>query len=98
MAPLGRDSPVTARAYRVEGRVQGVGFRMFVRQAARDLGISGWVRNLPDGAVEAFGQGQAGELERFEKLLGQGPPLARVDALVADQRDTTDAASFRILP
>jgi len=62
----------------VEGRVQGVGFRYFVRAQALELGLRGWVRNRPDGSVEAAAAGPGGALDRLEAFLLQGPPRARV--------------------
>ncbi|MCA9322764.1 MAG: acylphosphatase [Planctomycetes bacterium] len=70
----------------VRGRVQGVGFRWFVRKTANRLGIDGWVRNLPDGAVEAFVQGDDPALETMKEELSRGPRLARVDDLVWNAR------------
>ncbi|GLC27210.1 acylphosphatase [Roseisolibacter agri] len=67
---------------RVEGRVQGVGFRWFVREAAVGLGLSGWVRNLPDGSVEVLAAGDATALATLRTRLAEGPPHARVDRLV----------------
>lgn len=67
----------------VRGRVQGVGFRYFVRQAARELGLRGWVRNLPDGSVELEAEGDEAQLEALEERLRQGPALARVQAVDA---------------
>jgi acylphosphatase len=61
------------RRYLVEGHVQGVGYRYFAVRLARDLGLTGWVRNLADGRVEALGQGGEAELERFETGLQRGP-------------------------
>ena len=69
------------RAYRVTGRVQGVGFRAFVRHAARELGLAGWVRNEPDGTVAAEASGDPESLRRFEQRLRGGPPASRVDAV-----------------
>lgn len=69
------------RAYRVEGRVQGVGFRAFVRRRARDLGLDGWVRNAADGTVEAEAAGDRASLEAFEDHLRVGPPAGRVTGL-----------------
>jgi acylphosphatase len=66
------------RRYRIEGRVQGVGFRWFVTRAAQQLGVVGWVRNLPDGAVLCEAQGEAGVLARLEDELRRGPAFARV--------------------
>ena len=65
----------------VSGRVQGVGFRYFVARAARGLGLSGYVRNLPDGAVEVAAAGDRAALESLAALLEQGPPGAVVEAV-----------------
>ncbi len=63
----------------ITGRVQGVSFRDFTRRKALSLGISGWVRNLPDGrSVEVEAEGDRGKLEELTKLLKQGPPLSTV--------------------
>ncbi|MFH1965909.1 MAG: acylphosphatase [Acidobacteriota bacterium] len=62
----------------IKGKVQGVGFRYFVVKEAQNLGLSGWVRNLPDGSVEARAEGQAESLEIFESSLKQGPSWSRV--------------------
>jgi len=59
--------------------VQGVGFRFFTEAAAAREGIHGWVRNLPDGTVEAVAEGDAYAVERFERSLRHGPPGARVE-------------------
>ena len=67
---------------RVEGRVQGVGFRWFVRERARRLGLSGWVRNLPDGSVEVAASGDSQEVQMLREALAKGPPGANVRALV----------------
>ena len=67
---------------RVEGRVQGVGFRWFVRETAVGLGLGGWVRNLPDGSVEVSAVGDAAALERLRERLLAGPRHARVERLV----------------
>lgn len=64
---------------RITGMVQGVGFRWFVRERARRLGLSGWVRNLPDGSVEVAASGEAGQLELLRNELRRGPNGARVD-------------------
>lgn len=86
------------RSYRVKGRVQGVGFRQFTALRARELGLVGWVRNLPDGSVEAEAQGEEKALADFEKLLRRGPQLARVDLLeVAAQSEIKGAVGFNIL-
>ncbi|HEX8943922.1 MAG TPA: acylphosphatase [Gemmatimonadaceae bacterium] len=72
----------------VRGRVQGVGFRWFVREAARELGLSGWVRNRPDGAVEVAAEGASVMLARLRAELGEGPPGAHVTSV--DDLDSLD--------
>ena len=72
---------LVARRYVVSGRVQGVGFRYFAQTTASRVGLHGWVRNLPDGRVEAAAEGDADAMGRFEQALRHGPPGARVDQL-----------------
>lgn len=62
----------------VRGHVQGVGFRWFVRQRARELGLRGWVRNRSDGTVEVEAEGERSALERLRGSLAAGPPGAQV--------------------
>ena len=73
--------------YRVRGRVQGVGFRWFVLQAARAEGLSGWVRNVADGSVEALASGDAAALARFRDALASGPPRSRVETVEESAAD-----------
>lgn len=63
----------------ISGRVQGVYFREFTRQEAEKLGIKGWVRNLPDGCVEAVFEGSDEALEKMIAWCRQGSPRSRVD-------------------
>ena len=65
----------------LRGRVQGVGFRWFTRHVARDLGVAGRVRNLPDGAVEVHAAADPETLARFIERLREGPPASRVTAV-----------------
>jgi acylphosphatase len=65
----------------VSGRVQGVGFRWFVVEAARALNLAGRVRNLPDGTVEVCASGPEPALRELEALVAMGPLGARVDAV-----------------
>jgi acylphosphatase len=71
--------------YLIEGRVQGVGFRYFTRRSARRLGLEGFVRNLPDGSVEAVALGTDEALTAFEECLRQGPPGSRVDSVRSEE-------------
>lgn len=68
-----------ARRFLIRGRVQGVGFRFFAESVAAREGLHGWVRNRPDGCVEARAEGEAEAIERFERAVRHGPPSARVD-------------------
>jgi acylphosphatase len=68
----------------LNGRVQGVGFRYFVRQQAEDLGLPGWVRNLRTGGVELVAEGERVVLEELVAALRHGPPGARVDDVNLD--------------
>jgi acylphosphatase len=63
---------------RVSGRVQGVGFRYFVAREARRLGLVGWVRNTPDGAVELTAEGAEAALQELVDRCHDGPPSATV--------------------
>lgn len=64
----------------VRGGVQGVGFRYFVWQQARSLGLTGWVRNLMNGNVEVLAEGSRLHLEQLAAALRSGPPAADVKA------------------
>lgn len=63
------------------GRVQGVGFRWFVLRQALELGIVGWVSNLPDGRVEVVGRGPKESMIEFERRIRRGPRLAQVGSV-----------------
>ncbi len=69
---------------RVSGRVQGVGFRYWTADEARALGLVGYVRNLPDGGVEALFEGPAEIVQVMVEKMREGPALARVKNLVRD--------------
>ena len=73
-----------ARTLFISGRVQGVGFRYFTRDAATREGLTGWVRNLPDGRVEVLVEGEAEAVTRIERALRAGPRGARVDTVYVD--------------
>ena len=79
MESLGRITPSgTILHVIVHGRVQGVGFRWFVRTEARRLGLAGWVRNVPDGTVELRASGSAQFLSALEQAIQRGPEGAAV--------------------
>ena len=69
-----------ARRFVISGRVQGVGFRWFVHDAASREGVTGWVTNLFDGRVEAFVEGDADAVTRVERALRSGPPVPASNA------------------
>jgi len=69
---------IVARRFTISGRVQGVGFRWFAKDVAAREGVAGWVRNEPDGRVEALVEGEAEAVTRVERALRTGPHGARV--------------------
>ena len=75
----------------IRGVVQGVGFRWFARQEAHALGLSGWVKNRADGAVEIVADGDPKALETFRARVSEGPPGARVEAVEAIEGAADDA-------
>lgn len=75
-----------ARRLIVTGRVQGVFFRLETRRAAERLGANGWVRNLPDGTVEALIEGERQTVEALTDWCRQGPPRSRVEAVQVEPR------------
>ena len=88
---------VLLRAYRVTGRVQGVGFRWFTSRAAKELGISGTVQNHPDGSVRVHARGALAVLDQLEATITRGPVAARVEAVERVQpSQTVKADGFRI--
>ena len=88
---------LSARRFVVSGRVQGVGFRFFVEDAARREGVGGWVRNLPDGRLEAFAEGDLEAVDRFEAKIRRGPPAARVEAVEAsDELPSMRTRTFEV--
>lgn len=89
---------MTARArVRVTGRVQGVFFRQATVEMAEGLGLCGWVRNLPDGTVEALFEGEKALVEQAIAWCHHGPPRAAVDDLVIEWLDgPAECAGFVI--
>jgi acylphosphatase len=86
-----RDQPEQIELYAVvRGRVQGVGFRYFVVQKARELGLHGYARNESDGSVEVVAQGSRVALERLLIHLQRGPSAAEVEAVDSTWRERTE--------
>jgi acylphosphatase len=71
-------APIRIR-FRFIGRVQGVSFRQFIRNRSAALALGGFVRNLPDGTVEAEIEGEPESIAELERALHQEHPLARID-------------------
>ena len=85
-----------ARHVSVTGRVQGVFFRAWMREQAEALGVTGWVRNCSDGAVEAYAEGDAGDVEELIDLMREGPPGADVGHVDVDTADLEGLNGFEI--
>ena len=81
----------------VTGRVQGVWFRDSMRREAERLGLAGWVRNLPDGNVEAVFEGAADAVEQLTDWCYHGPPGARVVLVVPRDEPPQGLTGFRIV-
>jgi acylphosphatase len=89
---------VTVLRLRIEGAVQGVGFRAFVVQEARKLGLDGWVRNRSDGTVEALVSGETKQVEALVAACMRGPPGARVTNLELKTAEAPAEKGFRSRP
>lgn len=94
---VGAGAGMTTVAVRVTGRVQGVWFRGWTQEQAEARGLSGWVRNAPDGSVAALLHGPAADVADMVAALHEGPPLARVDRVETHPAEPPDAPDFRIL-
>lgn len=73
----------------IEGRVQGVNFRMATFQEADRLGVYGWVMNKPDGSVEAFFEGDADKVDEMVQWCRKGPPAASVTNVTVSEEEAT---------
>jgi acylphosphatase len=86
-----------ARRYVISGEVQGVGFRFFTQRVAARHQVVGYVRNLPDGRVEAYAEGTPESIEGFKHDLATGPQHARVEQVEeVSVEPTSQYPSFRI--
>ena len=89
-------SQTLARRFVVHGRVQGVGFRYFVQNEARERGLAGYVKNRADGTVEVCASGQSKQLENLRDRLQQGPRWSRVDRIDEAEAPIDTREGFRI--
>jgi acylphosphatase len=88
--------PKVARHVSVTGRVQGVFFRAWMRDQASELGVTGWVRNCPDGRVDSHIEGEQAAVEQLIERLHRGPPSARVEDVHMWDVDTFDYDGFEV--
>ncbi|MBF1989495.1 acylphosphatase [Fischerella thermalis] len=80
----------------ISGRVQGVGYRFATVDTASQLGLSGWVRNLPDGRVEAVFEGVQEVVEEMIRWCHQGPPAAMVKDVVVEYEKPEGLNRFEV--
>jgi acylphosphatase len=87
---------VTRLRVQVRGRVQGVFFRAEARARAESLGVAGWIRNLPDGSVEAVFEGEDDRVESMVEWSRHGPAGAEVEAVDVEREDPVGERGFRV--
>ena len=87
-----------ARHATVTGRVQGVFFRAWLRDQAKELGVTGWVRNCPDGRVDAHIEGEEAAVEQLVARLHRGPPAAQVEDVHLWTVELFDFDDFEVRP
>jgi len=85
-----------AHHVRVTGRVQGVFFRAWAQGEARELGISGWIRNCADGSVEAHLEGEEHDVTRMIERLRRGPSSAQVDEVTVEEAPAQGLGRFEL--
>jgi len=85
-----------AKKYIVSGRVQGVNYRYFVNRTAHALGLKGYVKNLWDGRVEVYAEGEEALISKLEEKLKIGPELARVTDLEIIEEILQSYTDFKI--
>jgi acylphosphatase len=88
---------VAAKRLILRGRVQGVGFRAWLAAQAAAFGIDGWVRNRPDGAVEALLSGETDAVEELARLCRRGPRLAEVTSIMEELAEPPETPGFRLV-
>jgi acylphosphatase len=85
-----------ARHVEVSGRVQGVFFRAWTEEQAGRLNVNGWVRNCPNGSVEAHFEGEEASVNWLIDLIGDGPPSARVANVRVRDAEVEGATKFEV--
>ena len=85
-----------ARHVLITGRVQGVFFRAWAQGHARELGVSGWIRNCADGSVEAHVEGDEGAVDRMIERMRNGPSNARVEDLTVEDASPEGVGRFEV--
>lgn len=90
------DDHITSLKLRIEGAVQGVGYRAFAASEARILGLGGWVRNRSDGTVEALVSGATADVETFVAACARGPAGARVTNIDLHKAEPPSDAGFQV--
>jgi acylphosphatase len=85
-----------ARHVRVYGLVQGVFFRAWTCEQAREIGVAGWVRNCADGSVAAHAEGEQAAVEQLIERMRQGPAAAHVDNLDVREAATENLGHFEV--
>lgn len=90
------DSDPVRRRVSVSGQVQGVFYRAWTRAQAEAAGVAGWVRNLPDGRVEAVLEGEPAAVARLLEAMRRGPPRARVAQVDVREEPPTGESGFHV--
>jgi acylphosphatase len=81
----------------IKGKVQGVFYRASAKEAAEKLGVSGWIRNTDEGAVEAMASGTEAQVQEFIRWCWQGPARAEVKQVAVQDMSDEQFTGFRIL-
>lgn len=93
---LSMDKTIKAYSIRVMGRVQGVGFRYYTEKKAKEIGLTGYVQNQPDGSVLIEAEGQEHQLFEFINWCHKGPQWARVQNVIQSEMPPVGYDRFRI--
>lgn len=93
---MGSGGELVRRRVLVSGHVQGVWFRQSCQEQAIHVGVTGWVRNLPDGRVEACFEGAGPAVDRMVRWCHHGPPRARVRAVLVAEERPAGASGFEV--